>query len=371
MVGSRYTLDSKVSEKHACKMAAAMHEELGDSNRIDSSEFLNKAARLHSTGHSNRLPKVFLEHGLQADVPVTYRDIGLKKTHPMVCLRDLVTALDKAGKVHEVSLAGDGPAELKRFWSLYQKEHPGHDVYKTHNGRLSACVPIMLHLDEGTSHKKKSLMILSTQMVCGKGSKRAPGHNFLGSTYLSRLLFSVLLGRTYTKTKAVLYRLLEAWAQDLTDCYYNGITVAGVPGCPKLFPVFIAAKGDWPALVKAGRLVRSFTRDSTAPDAPGICHLCRAGQLNYEWNAFEDDAAWLHADPPLPWTTPAPLSGIPQDPNKLASFYAIDLFHVSHKGVVGDFVASAIAVQLCGQFFGCFLCGLTFARLLTVVEILS
>ena len=337
----------KVSETHACKMAAAMHQELGESNRIDSSEFLNRAERLHSTGHANRLPKVFREFGLQADIPVSFRNIGLTEEHPILRLRDVFTTLDKAGKIREHLLAGNGPEQLKQFWSRYKKMHPDHDVFSTHADNLSACIPMMLHLDEGTSQKKKSVMILSTQIVCGKGSKRAMGHNFLGSTYLSRYLFSVLLGRTYANKKSVLYALFEAWAEDLTDCYQTGVELANTRGFSKLWPVFLNCKGDWPALTKAGRLIRHHLRDShTNDDGPGICHLCRAGQRNYPWNAFEADAAWLHADSPLPWSTPSPLSRIPQNPNNLAGFFAIDLFHVCHKGVVADYVASAIATLL-------------------------
>ncbi|CAE7218530.1 unnamed protein product, partial [Symbiodinium pilosum] len=196
---------------------------------------------------------------------------------------------------------------------------------------------MMMHLDEGTTHKKKSLMILSAQIVCGQGSRRAPGHNFLGSTYLSRFLFSVLLGRTYARQKKVLYDLLDAWATDLTECYQDGIRINDQD---TIWPVILSCKGDWPAVAKAGRLQRNFMRDAPSSGSPpGICHLCRAGMLGYPWNSFEANAAWLHADSPIPWTTPSPLAKIPQDSSNPASFYAVDLFHVCHKGVVADYAA--------------------------------
>ena len=333
---------SKVSEKHACRLAAAMHRELEAGNPIESSEFIYRLERLHSTGHDNRLPKVFKEFGLQADVRVSYTDIGLKSAHPMLRMRDLIGAFNTAGKIHHL-LAGNSPAHLQEFWMRY-KRVAGHDVFTTHKDRLHCCLPMMLHLDEGTSHKKKGLMILSAQIVCGKGSKRNVDHNFLGSSYLSRFLFSVLLARTYLRKKAILHNLLEAWASDLKECYENGIPVNNVPGMDKIYPVIIACKGDWPALTKAGRLCRHHLRDSrgNTDSPPGICHLCRAGQKNFRWNEFRSDARWLHADNPLPWNTPSPLSRIPQNPNDLAGFYAVDLFHVCHKGVVADYVASAI-----------------------------
>ena len=323
-----------------------MHHELCDKDPIESSGFVSSLQRLHSTGHENRVPKVFQEYGLQADVAVSYCDIGLKHRHPFVQLRDLVGAFNKSGKIMHL-LAGNGPAELQSFWAKYAKQCPGHDVYQRHSSRLHECLPMMLHLDEGTSHKKKSIMVLSVQTVCGKGSKRSPGHNFLGSTYLSRLLFSVLLGRTYVKKRTVLYALFQAWQEDLTNSFDNGIPIDGVPGMRRLYPVILAVKGDWPAITKAGRLVRHFLRDAPGSDCPsGICHLCRAGQIGYPWNSFNDAAPWLFGDAPLPWTTPSPLSNIPQDKNNLAGFYAIDLFHVCHKGVVADHVASAIETRM-------------------------
>ena len=271
-------LYSKVSEKHACKLAAAMHRELEASNPIESSEFIQRLERLHSTGHANRLPTVLKDFGLQADVRVSYTDIGLKSAHPTLRMRDLIGAFNTAGKIHHL-LAGNSPAHLQEFWMKY-KSVAGHDAFTTHKDRFHCCLPMMLHLDEGTSHKKKGLMILSAQIVRGKGSKRNIEHNFLGSSYLSRYLFSVLLARTYLRKKAILYNLLEAWASDLKECYENGIPVENVPGMDKIYPVIIACKGDWPALTKAGRLCRHHLRDSRGDtdSPPGICHLCRVAK---------------------------------------------------------------------------------------------
>ena len=282
------------------------------------------------------------EFGLEADIPISYRNIGLKKPHPVLRLKDLVATLNKAGKLHHL-FAGNNGKSLENFWAQYRLLHPGHDVFTRHSQHLSSCLPMMMHLDEGTTHKKKSLMILSAQIVCGQGSRRAPGHNFLGSTYLSRFLFSVLLGRTYARQKKVLYDLLDAWATDLTECYQDGIRINDQD---TIWPVILSCKGDWPAVAKAGRLQRNFMRDAPSSGSPpGICHLCRAGMLGYPWNSFEANAAWLHADSPIPWTTPSPLAKIPQDSSNPASFYAVDLFHVCHKGVVADYVASSIVAR--------------------------
>ena len=344
---------NKVSETHACKIAASMQRELEDGG-FQSADFIGKLANLHSTGHENRLPKVLKEFGLQADVPVTFADIGLKHPHPTLKLRDIISTLDKNDKIQHL-LVGNGPAQLEAFWRMYKQINGGHEVYTAHPQHLHQCLPMMLRLDEGTSHKKRAIMILSVQVVCGKGSKRSSGHNFLGSTYLSRYLFSVLISRMYAKKPAVLHSLFDAWRSDLDDCFRNGVKIHGAAGINRIFPIMIACKGDWPALMKAGRLKRHHLTNAVSnPDGGGICHLCRAGMRNYEWNEFEADAAWLHADNPLPWNTPSPLSCIPQNPDNLPSFFAVDLFHVCHKGVVADYVASAIApcLEFNYAFFG-------------------
>ena len=343
---------SEVSEKHACKMASAMFKELQDPEpEIQSWNFLKELDRLHSTGHDCRLPQTLEQFKLQAKIPVTYEHIGLKSCHPTLPLRSILETFNTAGKIDNL-LVGNGPAQLRSFWRNYEKLHPHHDVFNDHASHLHACVPMMLHLDEGTSHKKKGLMVLSVQPVCGKGSRKSSsssssgGINFIGSTYCTRFLYSVLLARTYSTKKKILYDLLDRWQVDLNDCYWNGIEIDGMSGLPKVYPVVINCKGDWPALTKAGRLTRHHLRDAPASSSPpGICHLCRAGQSNFPWNEFGNDASWLHADSPLPWTTPSPLARLPQDRANPAGFYCIDLFHAAHKGVVGDYAASALVAS--------------------------
>ena len=126
-----------------------MYQELQEPEPIRSMGFLRELDRLHSTGHEPRLPKTFEQYGLQAPVPVTYENIGLEEYHPTLRLRSMIETLSRVdGKIDHL-LVGNGPAELRSFWCNYRKLHPQHDVFNDHATRLDACVPMMLHLDEG------------------------------------------------------------------------------------------------------------------------------------------------------------------------------------------------------------------------------
>ena len=100
-------------------------------------------------------------------------------------------------------------------------------------------------------------------------------------------------------------------------------------------------KGDWPALVKLGQITRHHGRE--AKDSVGICHLCAAGQTNFDFNLFGYNDLVASRTDDLPWDTPSPLTAtIPQDRTKLPMFYKVDIFHTCHKGVMADLCANAI-----------------------------
>ena len=331
-------------------MAAAFFEEMeATGSEVASSSFLKAAAALHRTGHEYRLPSLFLKYGFQADIKVTYENIGLKTLHPMLKLSDTAKCLAKEGKFEGTLLMGHDQQDLREFWNRFAEAEPefAKDILEHHEHHTGNLIPLYLHTDEGATLKKKSILVLQAQCVLGYGSKRTgPGLNFSGNTFVTRLLFSVLLGRLYTKSKSVLYALLDVWSKDLSKLFHDGVHVFAFGKAQTFWFVCLGMKGDWPALVKSGRLTRHHLREAPAsPNPPGICHLCRAGQNGFPWHSFGDSAAWLASmgvNNPLPWRQPSPLAKIPQGPD-LASFYKVDLFHTCHKGVVADFVASTVA----------------------------
>ena len=311
---------------------------------MHSGELLEGMNRLHRTGHTSRLPALLVEHGLQVDVKPTFHNIGLKTDHPVLSISNYITALSDAGKL-DILFQGHDFTSYLSFWARYKRIKPTHPVFDVFGQDLSHCVPCFLHADEGTSQKKRQILVLQLQPVMGKGSSRSAELNFCGSTYLTRILWSVMQARLYAKSKLPLYALLQVLAQECTDAFNNGLDITLNQRTHRIRLVVLGLKGDWPALTKLGRLTRHHLRDAPkAENPPGICHLCLAGQSLFPWHVCSPDAAWLEtigADP-LPWTIPSPLANIPQDKSDRASFYLIDLFHTVHKGVFCDIAGSAI-----------------------------
>ena len=334
-----------MSDTQACSLAAAFAQELKDADaEVASSKFLCKLQRLSETGHEYRLTPVLQTHGLYAAVNISWLPIGLAEDHPVLRVQDFLACLSKEDKVSEIFLQNRTFADFEEFWARYRHRHPHHPVYDHHQHRLRHCVPLYLHCDEGTGPKKKGLLIMQFQCIMGKGSRRAADLNLAGSTYVTRLLYTVLRQHHYNRQKSVLYKLLQHWVNDWKDAFHDGICVSVAGKSHTIYPIVLGLKGDWPALIKMGRLNRHFGRDAPASqNPPGICHLCRAGRLGFPWHLNDINAAWLldpHAQDVEPWNAPSPLVEIPSDSG--ASFYMIDVFHTLHKGVFGDFAASAL-----------------------------
>ena len=324
---------------------------------MPSGQLVRSMANLHQTGHPNRLPSLFVDYGLQVDCEVSDVDIGLAQLHPTLGVSEYIQALSRAGQL-QVLMQGQTLESYQSFWHKYQRIRPEHPCFKK-NMCLSRCVPCFLHADEGTSIKKRGVLVLSLQSALGAGSRRSADVNFSGDTFLTRILFSVMMTKTYARNKAPLYALLSHFADSCTNAFENGIEVVINDQRTNLHLCILGLKGDWPALTKCGRLNRHHLRDAPGSNNPaGICHLCLAGQTGYAWHEWDDSAAWLDTmdTAPLPWTTPSPLMKIPHDETDSADFFKIDLFHTMHKGVLADLAASTIAtcVYIASIGAGCF-----------------
>ena len=258
----------------------------------------------------------------------------------------MVQTWDLEDKLH-LLFHGHQASDYATFWNRFRASQGDHPVYDDHDQHLGRCCPIMLHTDEGVGQKKKALLILQVQAVLGSGSSRSTGMNFLGSTFLTRILYTVMPAKTYSTKPSIYYSLLENLSSDLLAAYRDGIMLERL-GCV-IYLVPIGCKGDWPALIKTGKLNRSFQRLSPKETltAPGICHLCRAGMHNVPWHEYSTSATWLtdmkENGVPLPWSRRAmsPLLKLPMSPSCPQSFFLVDCFHTLHKGCFADLAASA------------------------------
>ncbi|CAE7031242.1 unnamed protein product, partial [Symbiodinium sp. CCMP2592] len=314
-----------------------------------SAGFLSTLHRLRSTGHESRLGDVFEEFGLSANVPLSFVEVGLQKKHPILRVRDFITTLDSKGKL-DLLLCGNTPATYLKFWDTYRKTAPEHPVFGKNRKDLSLSVPVWLHADEGTGPKRRPVMVVQYQPLLGKGTSRGgQGLNYVGNSLTTRFLFSIMAARLYSgplKKNRPLLKLVHEFALDMGSCYDEPISLPMTPEFEKITLVPLGLKGDLVALNKLGGLTRNFQRDTWSnEDGPGICHLCSAGQLGHAWHDVSyENMLSMRQDSELPWeSTPSLIAELPVDPGNMPGFFRLDVFHIMHKGLLGDVAANTIA----------------------------
>ena len=318
---------------------------------IPSREFLKETARLKETKHEHKLYDVFEKYNLIAKIPMSFVDLGTKATkdHPVLMPKDFVSFLSEQNKL-DLLFCGHTGVDYMDFWAHYRLVEADHPVFRFHKRRLSSCIPIWIFADEGTSQKKKALLIMEFQPILGHGSRRAEDVNMSGISVTTRFLYSVLSGKVYAgkkKRQEPLHNLVNFLAQHIGNSFHEPIAVRGVSWTENIYLVCLGLKGDLAALVKLAQLDRNYMRDTISGNGAGICHLCCAGQANHSYHetTFES-LAKMRRGAPLPWKNePSLLIHIPHSPSRKASFFKLDMFHILLKGVFGDIAANAIVVQ--------------------------
>ena len=162
---------------------------------------MGQLSHLRRTGHENRVEQVFEQYTLQAPIPVTeVRLNGLSQPRPVLRIQDVLETLSSHDKM-DCLLHGHRDTDFLRFWERYRHTDPHHEVYKVHRERLEHCIPYMLHSDEGTGMKKKAVLICQIHPLLGLGSRRGEQLNYLGSTFLTRLLYTTMPAKYYKKRR--------------------------------------------------------------------------------------------------------------------------------------------------------------------------
>lgn len=251
------------------------------------------------------------------------------------------------------------------FWDRYREIDPQHEIFSRKDINLAQTCAYLFHGDEGRSLKKSPIMILSAHSALGHGIRTAKKTddyafnrlNFEQSTWTTRFLLAVLPRNFYRLDNGeeidVFQDLLRVLTQDMRVLFEEGIKDRS--GRTFYFAP-IKIMGDWPFIIKAGCLGRSFqnaAKHTTASSQPkGICHRCRADLPGYPWEDLSQSPKWKQSINTLsPFTqTPALLGLMPNQPDA-AAFFEFDMFHTWHLGIGRTFAGSAIIVLAMSALF--------------------
>ena len=339
---------------------------------IPSAKFLMILARLSKTHHESLLSKELPKFGLSTDIPMSYIDTGLKEPHPVLSISSFVATLNSNDKM-DILLMKNRAAEYKSFWDKWKCVQPKHPVFSKSDAELQWCCPIHIHADEGTSQKKKGLMVISYQGMLGYGSRKRkcsssePGNaemNFIGNSLTTRYVYSVMVARLYSVKKnknGPLLKLLDQLGEELFAAMTTGFQVTIDGRRRHLYLIPISFKGDWPALVEVASFIRHHLRDSPSKGyGAGICHLCCGGQKDKPWHDLSrENMMKLREGAPPPWKK---IPGLIKHFNFVAedqvAFFRIDLFHTCHKGIMADIAANTVVFRQSDYSMSCFLANL-------------
>ena len=215
----------KVSEADACEISSAICEELGKHLHHGSSQTLlkNEAPVWHWTFQSSF--QGTFNSGLAADIKETYVNIGWK--HPVFCFRDVIECLSRNGKMQQ--LVKDPSLGVYATSGKSSKgASQNHPIYAVPTDRRKHYIPCLLHADEGTSQKKRPIMVLSVQPLIGDGTSYGGRRiNFVGNSLTTRYLYTTIMGKCYRgKHSKRLTKLVDSWAQDMKDLFDHPVSVS-------------------------------------------------------------------------------------------------------------------------------------------------
>ncbi len=123
--------------------------------------------------------QIFGQHGLRFEVQMSYNTIGEITDFPWLRPSSYLKALVRNNEFHR--LLGGYPLEkseitLKTFWNRYKRQFPSHALFQdpVKSASLQKCIPLYVHGDEGTTYKKKGVLVIGFQSPIGYGSRHAP-----------------------------------------------------------------------------------------------------------------------------------------------------------------------------------------------------
>ena len=140
--------------------------------------------------------------------------MGKVKDFPYIKASSWVKLMSEQGFLHKLFGLGSecntlelAEPHLSDFWKKYELTHSDHQVFGLARAgliRLSHCVPIYIHGDEGTTYKRDGALVLSFFNPIGNGvagartgeNRQELQMNFLGHAFSTRMVMGTLMKAT-------------------------------------------------------------------------------------------------------------------------------------------------------------------------------
>ena len=125
------------------------------------------------------MSQILRSNGLRYDVELSYNQIGDIPEFPWLKPSSYFDTLVRTNELGRL-LGGVGLEKseqtLRLFWDRYRKQFPSHQLFQdpVKSANLQNCIPLYIHGDEGTTYKKKGVLIVAFQCPIGAGSRHAP-----------------------------------------------------------------------------------------------------------------------------------------------------------------------------------------------------
>ena len=342
-------------------------------------DFLNELSRVRGGDAESRMHELLRKHNLS--LPVRLRGISEKpevEGFPRLKPLDMFGYMAEAGHVNKLLGGKTLKASrelLQQFWMNYERIHPDFELFQPQYSEVNRedCIPILAHIDGGRGYKKSEFMVFNWGPLfgigSGKKSSKDPGvrsfrkHSkkfhlaLLGHSYTTHYLYCAMPSSWHKHNEDAFQALLATFAEDLRECFDEGISADG----RVLRLVLLGLKGDLKMQARAGRLTRWYSKarkkaldPKKPPKTSGeCCWLCYAGALDQPYEEIHTkNPAWLQkmaAGTEPPWEDGKEGGMIPSSlryREQPAKFYLGDLFHIYLAGVGQDFAASCIVYML-------------------------
>lgn len=125
--------------------------------------------------------KVFESWGMTFPVALSYDPVGEYAQFPWIRPSTMLRALASTGDFRFLmggfQTMQSAKAALEEFWARYESVYPQHGIFRKvreSNGqvRLSQCLPLSIHGDEGTTYKRNGVLVIQFAGILGFGSRK-------------------------------------------------------------------------------------------------------------------------------------------------------------------------------------------------------